>query len=1224
MKKRQILTIAVVVAIGAILLSGSIIALAEDLKVGVKKGIGQKGIMAGLKGIEGIEAEAFDNFSVLNLSRYDVVVWPHGRLTSEDRLCPWRAMLTEYVRLGGGLILTHDAAGGGSSVPGRRRGDLAYSPLFPEIACKAGEKARKEKKLFKRVSGTDHPLAKVLPAEAIHAYYDHWSLLSGAKGVILMVDEDNDPVVVAGKAGNGRVVVMGNIPGYRATKKHDEATKLFKVTNKGEAPPEEGELELMVQSLRWAGEFFQKHLVLDLDTKLDSACLQAVAAAGVKKLPEAVFSSGFIGNCLDKAVWNYEVNPKSSSGKGYWYGGGTKTPWGNICSTTTPNKLLASQEFKRAPVQGRFVLSFDSMFTGYYAGLLDIRLLNAEGSGYGVELVTIGADDPLDTTKAHRTDHRLHRVPVKDAVNSIFRVDKGVKTTIGGAEGEQKRLRSIKKGLAGVPIRLERSEEGQIILSVDGMAVVRVRETTYDDFVKLAITMPGKESRVGFDNIKLTGYFAEEEKGFAATPWIIPEPKELKKTGTNFQLVDGAQFVVSDETKIDAYLLEEWIIPEIKGRYGVAMQAVTLDNVDSSKPAVYLGMSSNRAFKKIFNKKLKAIKLKSPGPEGYGIEINKNKAHLAGADERGTFWALMSMLQLVERKGKDVYLRGVWVRDYPDISLRGALTYPKKASLIENRVASGKRMVRMMARYKVSAWAVGNDRLDYPSYDVSGYGPWRFQEVQDLYRYATKHYIQIIPNVPSLSHCGWKISAYLSRTNPKLWQKMLDNQVLIAPLGRYQQNTLNPLSPLAWDMVKQTNLDVIKAFPQAEIIFAPTQDEISPPLNTLAPERTEGDLLVEWINRHHKLLKDQGKRMMMYCDYLLDVSKFKGSCASLGRTGHEGMQMHDGIDSIPRDIILIDWYYGLEPKRTSYKYLRDKGFDVVGMPGSNYGYVYESAYYAARELKKAGGLGIIRHGHPIGNYANPRHAYSLPWIYGWTVPEKMKPDWDWQEQWQDFYQGPLPSHTGTVEPVNIAEVCNESRRDEISADGQGWLDYGRIADLSKLPAGELRCQQWRFNIVNEAVNNGKSVIVLTSSKKAQEKTTRQAKGIKVNDKVKSLVFLSGTTSLGKVYALGLGVYRVRYEDGRTKTIPINYGHNIGPWIYSAGMGNAKINSFFKDGYLDFTRLAYRSRTALGEKAGLYLYEWINPYPEKKITSIDMELTKNINVRVALVALSVVK
>ena len=104
-----------------------------------------------------------------------------------------------------------------------------------------------------------------------------------------MVDEDNDPVVVAGKAGNGRVVVMGNIPGYRATKKHDEATKLFKVTNKGEAPPEEGELELMVQSLRWAGEFFQKHLVLDLDTKLDSACLQAVAAAGVKKLPEAVF-----------------------------------------------------------------------------------------------------------------------------------------------------------------------------------------------------------------------------------------------------------------------------------------------------------------------------------------------------------------------------------------------------------------------------------------------------------------------------------------------------------------------------------------------------------------------------------------------------------------------------------------------------------------------------------------------------------------------------------------------------------------------------------------------------------------------------------------------------------------------------------------------------------------------------------------------------------------------
>jgi len=44
---------------------------------------------------------------------------------------------------------------------------------------------------------------------------------------------------------------------------------------------------------------------------------------------------------------------------------------------------------------------------------------------------------------------------------------------------------------------------------------------------------------------------------------------------------------------------------------------------------------------------------------------------------------------------------------------------------------------------------------------------------------------------------------------------------------------------------------------------------------------------------------------------------------------------------------------------------------------------------------------------------------------------------------------------------------------------------------------------------------------------------------------------------------------------------------------------------------------------MGEKTGLYAYEWVNPYPEKKIASIDMEVNIDRDIRVALVALSIV-
>jgi len=130
--------------------------------------------------------------------------------------------------------------------------------------------------------------------------------------------------------------------------------------------------------------------------------------------------------------------------------------------------------------------------------------------------------------------------------------------------------------------------------------------------------------------------------------------------------------------------------------------------------------------------------------------------------------------------------------------------------------------------------------------------------------------------------------------------------------------------------------------------------------------------------------------------------------------------------------------------------------------------------------------------------------------------------------------------------------------------------------------------------------------------------------IPVREKLKALVFLHAATSMGARPSLTLGFYRVRYEDGSSAKIPICYGHNIGPWIYSLGTGNKRMNSYYGDGHLDFCRLACQGRTAMGEKTGLYVYEWVNPHPDTKIVSIDMEVSVDRDIRVALVALSAVK
>jgi len=195
--------------------------------------------------------------------------------------------------------------------------------------------------------------------------------------------------------------------------------------------------------------------------------------------------------------------------------------------------------------------------------------------------------------------------------------------------------------------------------------------------------------------------------------------------------------------------------------------------------------------------------------------------------------------------------------------------------------------------------------------------------------------------------------------------------------------------------------------------------------------------------------------------------------------------------------------------------------------------------------------------------------------------------------------------------------------DDKADDGKGWLDYGKVGDLRELPAGELVYKRYRFQIIDEAANSGKSVVITTAKKGSKDDPARKAT-IDINRKAKSLVFLHASSSMGG--AMGWrkpGLYRVNYADGRSATVQLIYGHNIGPWIFSAEPGRRN-NNFFKDGHLSWTRLAHQGRTAIGDKTGLYSYEWINPYPDKKITSVDMKLTTDYDVRVALVALSAVK
>jgi hypothetical protein len=114
----------------------------------------------------------------------------------------WRKFLHDYVLAGGGLFLGHDSVGHWHAL---------RDPLFPEIMRGTGWKPIKNYV----VRETAHPVTSGLKREFCPAFLNDSVIMeAGPEGTVLLVDNDNDPALIVGKAGLGKVAGLENVVGW--------------------------------------------------------------------------------------------------------------------------------------------------------------------------------------------------------------------------------------------------------------------------------------------------------------------------------------------------------------------------------------------------------------------------------------------------------------------------------------------------------------------------------------------------------------------------------------------------------------------------------------------------------------------------------------------------------------------------------------------------------------------------------------------------------------------------------------------------------------------------------------------------------------------------------------------------------------------------------------------------------------------------------------------------
>ncbi len=160
-----------------------------------------------LEANEEYEVHDMAGASIDYFSMADVVVLQNFN-QSFKRSSPFVQMLQEYVEQGGGLMLAHDTAW------------FMASP-YPEIAQRDYPEYNVEAE--RHVVWTDqivqdvpHPALRGVEkgAQFETEFYDHMIFKPGDAGVVLVRDEFDYPVYVAGQSGMGRVIFSGSYYGY--------------------------------------------------------------------------------------------------------------------------------------------------------------------------------------------------------------------------------------------------------------------------------------------------------------------------------------------------------------------------------------------------------------------------------------------------------------------------------------------------------------------------------------------------------------------------------------------------------------------------------------------------------------------------------------------------------------------------------------------------------------------------------------------------------------------------------------------------------------------------------------------------------------------------------------------------------------------------------------------------------------------------------------------------
>ncbi|MBL7737186.1 MAG: beta-N-acetylhexosaminidase [Chitinophagaceae bacterium] len=228
---------------------------------------------------------------------------------------------------------------------------------------------------------------------------------------------------------------------------------------------------------------------------------------------------------------------------------------------------------------------------------------------------------------------------------------------------------------------------------------------------------------------------AQETKPESVGIHIIPYPKHVSLSGNDF--IFGNEMTIAidkNASEKDRFAADE-LKRQLKTAWGIEAGITALP----SGKSIILTRNNARKINK---------------PEGYRLKTSENTITITGADEAGLFYGIQTLIQLVQKRDGDRYVRGMEVLDWPDTKQR-AIHYDTKHH--QDKRSYVESLIRDLAKYKINmlVWE-WEDKFACPSRpEIGAPGAFEMREIQELTAYARKYHIQLVPLVQGLGHVSF-------------------------------------------------------------------------------------------------------------------------------------------------------------------------------------------------------------------------------------------------------------------------------------------------------------------------------------------------------------------------------------------------------------------------------------------------------------------------------------